>query len=105
MSFPVPIDFSRPILVLTDFDGTLAPIVDRPEDARAEPVCRAALVRLHRAAPGMVRVVTGREVSVFDTLINDGVAVEDQLVLPVYGGHGTQQRDANGRIGALDMSV
>jgi len=46
-------------LIATDFDGTLAPIVDDPEQAYANPEAVAALGRLgHRV--GAVVVITGR---------------------------------------------
>ncbi|MPY67148.1 trehalose-phosphatase [Deinococcus sp. SDU3-2] len=73
----------RPLLVLADYDGTLAPIVPRPEEAWPEPGAREALARLlaekrHRAA-----VVTGRlaeQVHRFLTLPD----------LPVVGLHGME---------------
>jgi trehalose 6-phosphate phosphatase len=46
-------------LVGFDFDGTLAPIVDDPEQARAHPGVRPALERLAPSL-GRVAVVTGR---------------------------------------------
>jgi trehalose 6-phosphate phosphatase len=45
--------------VLTDVDGTLAPIVDRPEDARVPGETGELLERLARRF-GLVAVVTGR---------------------------------------------
>jgi trehalose 6-phosphate phosphatase len=46
-------------LIATDFDGTLAPIVDDPEQAYADPEAVVALGRLgHRV--GAVVVITGR---------------------------------------------
>jgi trehalose 6-phosphate phosphatase len=51
---------SGALVLLLDFDGTLAPIVDRPERAAIPPATRAALDRL-RALPGVeVAVVSGR---------------------------------------------
>lgn len=47
-------------VLLLDFDGTLAPIVPRPEDAQLPPATRAALQRLH-GLPGLeMAVVSGR---------------------------------------------
>ena len=49
---------ARPLLVVLDYDGTLAPIVARPEDARPQPGAPEALARLvERHA---VAVLTGR---------------------------------------------
>lgn len=45
--------------VLTDFDGTLSPIVDRPQDAVALPGTREVLARLAERL-GRVGVVSGR---------------------------------------------
>src|SRR5262249_59711884 len=50
---------ARHALVATDFDGTLAPIVDRPADARAHPGAVPALTAL-AALVGTVAVITGR---------------------------------------------
>ena len=46
-------------LVAVDYDGTLAPIVDRPEDAIAHPGAVAALGAL-TGVVGQVAIVTGR---------------------------------------------
>ena len=45
--------------ILLDVDGTLAPIVPRPEDARVPPETQAELRRLH-ARYGLVACVSGR---------------------------------------------
>jgi trehalose-phosphatase len=47
-------------LVALDFDGTLAPIVSRPVDARATPANRRAVERLSRADGVTVAIVSGR---------------------------------------------
>lgn len=49
----------RPLLVF-DFDGTLAPIVDRPDDARLPPEVAQRLAELAQRLP--LAVVTGRSV-------------------------------------------
>lgn len=51
---------ARPLLAF-DFDGTLAPIVQRPDDARVAPALSARLDRLARLRP--VAVITGRSVA------------------------------------------
>lgn len=48
----------RPALFL-DYDGTLTPIVDRPEQAVLEPATRSAVARLAELCP--VAVVSGRD--------------------------------------------
>ena len=47
-------------LIATDFDGTLAPIVEDPAQASADPSAVAALGRLGQHV-GRVVVITGRE--------------------------------------------
>ena len=46
-------------LIALDFDGTLAPIVPRPEDARLDPALAPLLARLS-ATVGCVAVISGR---------------------------------------------
>jgi trehalose 6-phosphate phosphatase len=50
-----------PAALLTDFDGTLSPIVDRPDEARMLPDAKEALERLNRRVE-LVGVVSGRPV-------------------------------------------
>ncbi len=61
-----------PLLVASDLDGTLAPIVPRPEDARVPPATLAALGQLAQVAH--VAVVTGRDLATVRALVP--VAVE-----------------------------
>ncbi len=49
-----------PFLLALDFDGTLAPIVERPEDAAALPAAREALGRLVDRDDTRVAIVSGR---------------------------------------------
>lgn len=48
------------LLVALDFDGTLAPLVDRPEDARATNRARSAIERLAASDDTRVAIVSGR---------------------------------------------
>ncbi|MEL4317968.1 bifunctional alpha,alpha-trehalose-phosphate synthase (UDP-forming)/trehalose-phosphatase [Leifsonia sp. YIM 134122] len=48
------------LLIALDFDGTLAPHVDQPEDARALDSAREAVLRLIRLADTRVAFVSGR---------------------------------------------
>jgi trehalose 6-phosphate phosphatase len=61
--------------LLLDVDGTLAPIVERPEDARVPDAARAELRRL-AAAYALVACVTGRPDDVARQLVGvDGLAI------------------------------
>ena len=51
------------ILVASDFDGTLAPIVNRPADARPLPAAAAALTELADVTDTVVALVSGRSVT------------------------------------------
>ncbi len=74
------------ILVALDFDGPIAPIVDRPDDARAVDTAPRALRRLaERGVP--VAIVTGRDV---ETLLRLS-GLSDLPGLTVLGVHGAQQ--------------
>lgn len=71
------------LLVGLDFDGTLAPIVSRPEDARALPGTAALLGRL-AARVRCVAVVTGRP-ALQAVRLGGLSAVRGLLVLGHYG--------------------
>ncbi|MDX3119630.1 trehalose-phosphatase [Streptomyces scabiei] len=84
-------------LVALDFDGTLAPIVENPEDARAHPGAVPALAAL---APRIaaVAVITGRPAEV--AVRHGGFAGAEGLAhLAVLGHYGAERWDA--RTGAL----
>ncbi|KAA9086958.1 trehalose-phosphatase [Microbacterium radiodurans] len=51
---------ARRLLVALDFDGTLAPLVDEPMEARMLPAARDALARLSAAPDTEVALVSGR---------------------------------------------
>lgn len=73
-------------LLALDFDGTLSPIIDRPEDAVIHPCAAAALDRLGQLI-GTVAIITGRpakaavDLGRLDQL--DGLG--DMVVLGQYG--------------------
>ena len=60
-----------PALYAFDFDGTLAPIVARPEDARAPANVLRPLQELARVTP--VAVISGRRRADLDALVPSGV--------------------------------
>lgn len=72
---------AKPTLLAFDFDGTLAPIVDRPQDARMPDESRYILKALCEAAP--VALISGRSVADLQTRIG---------VRPKYlvGNHGLE---------------
>src|SRR5574337_1929491 len=74
----------RPLLVF-DFDGTLAPIVDRPDDARLPREVAPLLAALARRLP--LAVVTGR--SVAD--VRDRLGFDPGVIV---GSHGAEDGDA-----------
>lgn len=70
-------------LVVLDFDGTLAPIVERKDDAALAPGARDAVAALAELTE--VTVVTGRPV-------HDVLPRLQDLPVTVVGNHGTQAR-------------
>ena len=79
----------RPLVLLLDFDGTLARIRDRPDDARAEQSALAALEQLSGDMP--VAIVSGRGLSDLQALIAIPRAT-------FFGSHGQEARFPGGRI-------
>lgn len=72
------------LLVMLDFDGTLAPIVPRPEDARIPPATRETLEELARSQQVVLAFVSGREISDVRRLV--GIAPAHY-----FGSHGRQR--------------
>ena len=86
----------RRALVATDFDGTLAPIVTDPRDARAHPGAVPALMRLAKAV-GTLAVITGRPAA--DAVAYGGLeGVPGLIVLGHYG----WQRWQDGKLAGPD---
>lgn len=75
-------------LIACDFDGTLAPIVAEPADARAHPDAGAALREL-AAVVGAVAVVTGRPPAFAASNLGLDVAMPANLI--VLGHYGAQR--------------
>lgn len=80
-------------LIALDFDGTLAPIVDRPEDARVLPAAAEAVNALARVAR-RVAIITGRPAS----FVVDRLQLEASSPVVVLGGYGRE----TWRAGILD---
>lgn len=74
------------ILIALDFDGTLAPEVDVPDDARALPEAHDALLALHRLDNTHVALVSGRSLA---SLAHVGQVPDD---VPLVGSHGLEVR-------------
>jgi len=72
------------LLVMLDFDGTLAPIVPRPADARIPPATRGTLEELARSEQVVLAFVSGREISDVRRLV--GIAPAHY-----FGSHGRQR--------------
>jgi trehalose 6-phosphate phosphatase len=77
---------TRQLLVALDFDGTLAPVVDKPDQARALPAAREAVLRLSVMPRTRVAVISGRSLSSLEE-----VADLPDNVLHV-GSHGVELR-------------
>ncbi|WP_349899418.1 trehalose-phosphatase [Parafrigoribacterium soli] len=77
---------AQPLLVALDFDGTLAPEVDDPEQARALPEARAAVLRLLDLPQTRVALVSGRALASLKRVAD----VPDTALL--VGSHGIELR-------------
>jgi len=74
------------LLVALDFDGTLAPLVDRPEDARALPEAARAVAQLVELPDTRVAYISGRAL---ESLIEVASPPEAALL---SGSHGVETR-------------
>jgi trehalose 6-phosphate phosphatase len=72
------------VLIALDFDGTIAPIVDRPPEARALPPARDAVLRLLGMPDTRVAFVSGRSL---ESLVD---AAEPPEGLLLVGSHGIE---------------
>jgi trehalose-phosphatase len=82
----------RPLVLLLDVDGTLAPLAQRPEDARVPDETRKALLRLV-SSPGVhLGLISGRAAADAHQL----VAVQGVWV---YGNHGAEWASPQGEAG------
>jgi trehalose 6-phosphate phosphatase len=89
-------DILRPSCALFfDFDGTLVDLAPRPEDVHVPPELHALLRTLQTYLGGAVAVISGRPIAQIDGFFSP-------LQLPTAGVHGTERRDAQGRISLLN---
>jgi trehalose 6-phosphate phosphatase len=77
-------DRPRPWLIGVDVDGTLAPIVSRPEAARLEAAALDTLMRLRESVGVMVAVLSGRPLAD----LRDLFGLPSTLML--HGSHGAE---------------
>lgn len=75
-----------PLLVALDFDGTLAPEVDDPEQARALPEARSAVLRLMELPQIRVALISGRALASLEKVAD----LPDSALL--VGSHGIELR-------------
>ncbi len=86
------------LLVATDFDGTLAPIVDDPATARALPEAVDALQAL-AAIPGtMVAVISGRALADLEDMVGGEANIH------LVGSHGAETSTGDGDDAASPIS-
>jgi trehalose 6-phosphate phosphatase len=86
-----PPDLPERCALFLDLDGTLAPIVRRPELARVARDTLQALRELQVRLDGAIAIVSGRPIAQIDVLLGP-------LRLPAAGVHGNQRRDAAGNM-------
>lgn len=77
---------TRRLLIALDFDGTLAPEVDDPEQARALPEARIAVLRLLQMPNTRVALVSGRSLKSLEKVAD----LPDKTLL--VGSHGIEIR-------------
>ena len=88
---PPPLDLPRRSAVFLDLDGTLAPIMPRPDDVGPDPRRARALARLREAFEGRVAVVSGRALTNLDYILGGAI--------PAIGAvHGLVRRTADGQV-------
>lgn len=74
-----------------DFDGTLAAIVDDPDEVSVSAAVIDALGNLHKVCNGALAIVSGRPIAALDRFLSP-------LKLPLSGVHGLESRDATGHV-------
>jgi trehalose-phosphatase len=96
-----PLLSTLPLGVFSDIDGTLSPIVDRPEDARVTPRCRDLLKRLIHADV-RVALITGRPLDVARSMVGlDGAAYAANHGLEFWVDGKSEIKDGGGDYFAL----
>jgi len=86
-----PPGIDRDWALLLDVDGTLVDIAPQPSEVRVGDALRDLLRRLSESASGALALISGRAVADIDALFAP-------LKLCVAGQHGSERRDAAGRL-------
>jgi trehalose 6-phosphate phosphatase len=84
------LDWQRHAIFL-DFDGTLAPIVPRPEQAAVSGRTREAVARMLEKTGGALAILSGRDLSDLDAKLAP-------LRPPAAASHGVVRRDGTGAV-------
>jgi trehalose 6-phosphate phosphatase len=92
---PPPFDLPRRSALFLDLDGTLAPIMPRPDDVGPDPDRARLLGRLRVAFEDRVAVVSGRALADLDYILGGGVPA-------IAAVHGLVRRGADGVIAARE---
>lgn len=90
-TWPPPADILTRASLFLDLDGTLLPLVDRPDAVVAGDDLRDLIARLADALPGRLAIVSGRSIAQIDAILGD---VARSVMLA--GSHGGEFRDRSG---------
>ena len=85
-----------PWCLFLDVDGTLLELAATPFAVVVHPPLPELLARLHRAAGGALALVSGRTIADLDRLFG-------ALALPAAGLHGSERRNAAGRLEVAEV--
>jgi trehalose 6-phosphate phosphatase len=88
---PPPFDLPRRSALFLDLDGTLAPIMPRPDDVGPDPSRARLIARLREAFEDRVAVVSGRALPDLDHILSGGVTA-------IAAVHGLVRRAADGAV-------
>jgi len=90
---PPPIVSAAGHALFVDFDGTLVPLAERPDDVVADSELIDLLAELHRALDGRLAIVSGRSIDQLDAMLGRSAAT-----LVLAGSHGAELRYQGRRI-------
>lgn len=80
---------ARTASLFLDIDGTLAPLMPRPDDVRPDATRTALMKRLGTVLEGRLAVLSGRPIAEIDYILSNSVRC-------VAGTHGLERRDFEG---------